>query len=88
MLGIKMGIERNFFFGLYGVDIIDVFAPIWDALDKIGLVNITPEMVELTYSGKLFADEVGQQFYSSQMKQRMMSIDPELVSTTWPQFNL
>lgn len=51
------------------------------------LVVITPDSVQLTYLGKLLADEVGQQFYSDTMKRRMSLIDPALVSTTWPQFN-
>lgn len=87
MLGLKIGINRGSFSQLYGYDVINAFAPVWERLVDLNLVEILPETVQLTYSGKLFADEVGQQFYSDSMKQRMAAIDPELVSTTWPQFN-
>lgn len=87
MLGLKIGIIRRSFEQLYGIDVVDAFAPTWERLVALDLIAISPEAVQLTYVGKLFADEVGQQFYSDQVKQRMSVIDPELVSTTWPQFN-
>ena len=82
-----MGMDRPVFAQTYGIDVVDAFPEIWEKLTTLGLVEITPNTVDLTYTGKLFADEVGQQFYSDEMKKRMAAIDPELVSTTWPQFN-
>lgn len=87
MLGLKMGIERQSFRELYGLDVLELCPSDWEKLFDLGLVRINSEAVTLTYAGRLFADEVGQQFYSDKMKRRMASIDPELVSTTWPQFN-
>jgi oxygen-independent coproporphyrinogen-3 oxidase len=87
MLGMKMGMDRLSFSQTYGADVVDAFSDTWDRLQELGLVSISPDRVDLTYTGKLFADEVGQQFYSDAMKMRMADIDPELVSTTWPQFN-
>jgi oxygen-independent coproporphyrinogen-3 oxidase len=87
MLGIKMGVDRQSFREIYGIDALSLFEPVWERLIDLGLVEINSQEARLTYSGKLFADEVGQQFYSEAMKRRMASIDPELVSTTWPQFN-
>jgi oxygen-independent coproporphyrinogen III oxidase len=87
MLGIKMGMDRESFERTYGVDVVRAFLPTWERLARLALVGITPERVDLTYLGKLFADEVGQQFYSDPIKRRMAAIDPALVSTTWPQFN-
>ncbi len=87
MLGIKMGIDRRGFQKTYGVDATSLFSPVWERLIDLGLVEINSDAIELTYSGKLFADEIGQQFYSDTMKLRMAHVDPELVSTTWPQFN-
>jgi oxygen-independent coproporphyrinogen-3 oxidase len=87
MLGLKMGIKRRAFSQSYKKDVIEAFPDIWEELVDLKLVEITPEEVFLTYSGKLFADEVGQKFYSQKMSRRMALIDPELVSTTWPQFN-
>lgn len=87
MLGLKMGIDRASFRRTYGTDVIEAFASTFDLLFGLGLVDIRSDAVTLTYSGRLFADEVGQQFYSDSMKRRMAEVDPELVSTTWPQFN-
>ncbi|MCR4263128.1 MAG: coproporphyrinogen III oxidase family protein, partial [Candidatus Roizmanbacteria bacterium] len=87
MLGIKMGMDRDGFERTYGIDVVNAFSDTWRRLEELGLVTITTDAVELTYLGKLLADEVGQQFYSDTMKRRMAAIDPTLVSTTWPQFN-
>lgn len=82
-----MGMDRSVFTNTYGIDVVDAFPETWERLANLGLVEVKPESVDLTYTGKLLADEVGQQFYSDTMKRRMAAIDPELVSTTWPQFN-
>lgn len=87
ILGIKMGMNRTYFKDIYGVDVIKTFAPEWERLTNMELVHINETSVELTYMGKLFADEVGQLFYSVEMKRRMNTIDPYLISTTWPQLN-
>lgn len=71
----------------YGIDVVDAFSETWKKLAQLGLVEVEPKSVELTYTGRLFADEVGQQFYSDDMKRRMAAVDPSLISTTWPQFN-
>ena len=82
-----MGIDRDIFQQTYGQDVVTAFEPIWERLVRLKLVDVHAESVDLTYLGKLFADEVGQQFYSDPMKRRMAKVDPVLVSTTWPQFN-
>ncbi len=87
MLGIKMDIDRPTFIKTYGTDVVNAFSGTWEELANLGLVEINPEFIGLTYVGKLFADEVGQQFYSDAMKRRMAAVNPELISTTWPQFN-
>ncbi|MBI3109885.1 coproporphyrinogen III oxidase family protein [Candidatus Daviesbacteria bacterium] len=87
MLGIKMGIDRPVFKSTYGIDVLDAFPDTWERLAILGFVEAGSDSVDLTYTGKLFADEVGQQFYSDIMKRRMAAIDPVLVSTTWPKFN-
>jgi oxygen-independent coproporphyrinogen-3 oxidase len=87
MMGIKMGIDRQIFEETYGADPAMQFADTWQRLVELGLVEISESEITLTYLGKLHADEVGQQFYSDEMKQRMAAIDPVMVSTTWPQFN-
>ncbi|MFN8392858.1 MAG: coproporphyrinogen-III oxidase family protein [Bdellovibrionota bacterium] len=87
MLGIKCSIDRALFVRTYGQDPYEAFRPQWDQLSALGLVTIAPEALRLTHHGKLFADEVGRQFYSDAILARMGRVEPELVSTTWPQFN-
>lgn len=87
MLGMKLGMDRRFFSAIYGFDVVNGFAKQWELLSSLGLVNITNDTIALTYLGKLFADEVGQFFYSAKMARRMSEVDSQLISTTWPQFN-
>jgi|GEM_PF-321720 len=87
MLGIKMGMDRRHFQDTYDADVVDTFPGEWDMLSRLGLVEVGPDSVMLTYMGKLLADEVGKTFYSDQMRQRMATVDPHMVSTTWPQIN-
>lgn len=87
MLGIKMGIDRQWFEQIYGADVVEAFHPEWRRLEELGLVEISSDNVALTYMGKLLADEVGQAFYSDSMRERMEAVDPTLVSTTWPSLN-
>lgn len=87
MLGLKMGIDRSIFRATYGIDVVQAFPEEWQRLTNLSMVEYSADEVRLTYLGKLFADEVGQQFYSAEMKQRMEAVHADLVSTTWPQFN-
>lgn len=87
MLGIKMGMDRRSFAETYGADVVDSFPREWEALSDLGLVEVDPDSVVLTYMGKLLADEVGKTFYSETMRKRMAQVDPHMVSTTWPQIN-
>lgn len=87
MLGLKMGIDRELFYTTYKTDILEIFSQTWEDLLSLELIEVNHKNINLTYLGKLFADEVGQKFYSDEMKRRMARIDPDLVSTTWPNFN-
>lgn len=87
MLGIKIGMDRPAFARTYGVDVVDAFPAEWQTLSDLGLVSVRPNSIELTYAGKLLADEVGQAFYSATMRQRMEQVEPHLISTTWPVIN-
>lgn len=87
MLGLKLGIERDFFQRVYGRDVVDAFPGTFEYLEGHGVLRVSSDRIVLTRLGMLVADEVGQQFYSDAIKARMAQVDPELVSTTWPQFN-
>jgi oxygen-independent coproporphyrinogen III oxidase len=88
MLGIKMGIDRDLFCKTYQNDVGELFSTTWEKLRSLGLVEVTAHDISLTYAGKLFADEIGQLFYSDDMRKRMASIEPNMISTTWPNLNL
>lgn len=87
MLGIKSKINRKEFSAVYGVDPACVFAEDFARMSELDLVSVSQSTIGLTELGKLFADEVGQAFYSETMKRRMGQLDPSLISTTLPRFN-
>lgn len=86
-LGIKTPISRSWFKDVYGCDLIEAFSEIWRVLANADLILIKDDLVSLTYTGKLFADEIGQLFYSESMAERMMQVENALVSTTHPKQN-
>ena len=87
VLGLKMGIDRGEFASTYGVDFCKQFSATTEQLEKLGLLEITPQSVRLSYLGALFADEVCRKFYSPTVRKRMAAVDPLLISTTHPRFN-
>lgn len=87
MLGLKSRVSRAYFGDVFGVDVVDQFSETFEKLTRLGLVHIGPEFVDLTYRGKLFADEVGREFYSDAMRRRMKEVPPELISTTFKFLN-
>lgn len=87
VLGLKMGINREQFADTYGVDFCDQFPSPTEQLVQLGLLEVTSQVVHLTYLGALFADEVSRQYYSPAIRQRMAAVDPLLISTTHPRFN-
>ncbi len=88
LLGLKARIDRAAFRRTYGVDIVAAFPETVAHLEDLGVVEVEDQGVSLTYTGKLFADEVGRQFYSPEMRARMEAVEPSLISTTLPQLNL
>jgi len=86
MLGLKTKLSRKYFSDTYGVDAISFFAKEFDELVQLELIEFDKDFISLTYKGKLFADEVGQKFYSDKVRKNMFSIDPTLIST-FPPFN-
>ncbi len=87
MLGLKSKVSRNYFRDTFGLDVDEQFAETFKKLSRLDLLHIEPEFITLTYTGKLFADEVGREFYSETMKKRMSEVPPELISTTFKFLN-
>lgn len=87
VLGLKMGINREEFASMYGIDFCEQFPSTTERLMRLGLLEVVPQTVRLTYFGALFADEVCRQYYSPSVRDRMNAVDPLLISTTHPRFN-
>jgi oxygen-independent coproporphyrinogen-3 oxidase len=88
VLGLKTRINRTVFRRTYGIDMVKAFPETLARLEEIGVVEVGTADVELTYVGKLFADEVGREFYSPDMRSRMRAIEPSTISTTLPKLNV
>lgn len=41
------------------------FESTWNSLENLGLVSVKPNRINLTYTGKLFADEIDQSLVST-----------------------
>lgn len=87
VLGIRAGINRNYFKKHFKREIYEVFERTIKKLEILGLAEYTHKELKLTEKGKLFADEVGREFYSKTIKDKMKKIEPSLISTTYRQFN-
>jgi oxygen-independent coproporphyrinogen-3 oxidase len=87
MLGLKCGISRPHFRYVYGFDAVECFDDEMRLLSNLKLIEIDSEMLRFTKSGTLFADEIGQLFYSSSIRERMDAIKKTIVSTTFKKKN-
>jgi oxygen-independent coproporphyrinogen III oxidase len=87
MLGLKCKVDLKYFINQYDIDIVEYFSDQFSILQKFGLINIYSNTVELSPAGTLFADEIGQMFYSAPMQARMDLISKSKVSTTLPHIN-
>ncbi len=86
-LGIKTRVDKAYFKKVFGVALDDAFPVEIRKLEKLGLIKNTEREVRLTYLGNLFADEVGQEFYSKKVKEKMSTVRPTLISTTSQHLN-
>jgi oxygen-independent coproporphyrinogen III oxidase len=82
MLGLKCSISRSYFRDVYGFDVVECFDEEMRLLAHLELIEIDSEVVRLTKAGTLFADEIGQLFYSASIRERMDAVKKTIVSTT------
>lgn len=68
LLGLKTEFNKNLFREKFGENPKDVFQNIWKKLENLELIEEDDEMIQLSYRGKLFADEVIKEFYSDEVK--------------------
>jgi coproporphyrinogen III oxidase-like Fe-S oxidoreductase len=87
MLGLKFVIDRVEWRNLYGCDVVNTFFDEMALLRKLHLISINDSFVQLTDNGSLFADEIGQLFYSATIRHRMNLVQPTRRSTTLPHIN-
>jgi len=68
LFGLKTGLSKKLFQSKFGKMPKDIFKDIWKKLENLGLIEEDKDRVQLTYKGKLFADEVSKEFYSEEIK--------------------
>lgn len=68
LFGLKTGLSKNLFQSKFGKMPKDIFKEIWKKLENLGLIEEDKDIIQLTYKGKLFADEVSKEFYSEEVK--------------------
>jgi len=68
LFGLKTGLSKKLFQSKFGKMPKDVFKEIWEKLESLGFIKEDKEIIQLTYKGKLFADEVSKEFYSEEVK--------------------
>lgn len=69
LFGLKTGLSKKLFELKFGKNPEDVFKDIWKKLENLGLIEENKEIIQLSYKGKLFADEVSKEFYSDKVKE-------------------
>jgi len=68
LFGLKTGLSKKLFQSKFGKMPKDIFVDIWKKLENLGLIEENKDTIQLTYKGKLFADEVSKEFYSKDVK--------------------
>ena len=68
LFGLKTGLNKTLFKSKFGTNPKDVFKEIWKKIENLGLVEESDKIIQLSYKGKLFADEVSKEFYSNEVK--------------------
>lgn len=64
LFGLKTGLSKKLFASKFSINPNDVFKDVWKKLESLKLVEYDKDVIQLTYKGKLFADEVAKKFYS------------------------
>lgn len=68
LFSLKTGLNKEIFKNKFNKNPRDVYKKIWDKLEKLNLIEENEKIIELSYAGKLFADEVCREFYSEKIK--------------------
>lgn len=68
LFGLKTGLSKTLFKSKFGKNPKDVFRKIWEKLKNLWLTEEDDKIIQLSYKGKLFADEVAKEFFSDEAK--------------------
>ncbi|MFA5051211.1 MAG: radical SAM family heme chaperone HemW [Patescibacteria group bacterium] len=68
MFGLKTGLDKELFKVKFGEYPDEAFKKTWSKLRKLNLIEESNGIIELSYKGKLFADEVAKEFYAEKIK--------------------
>lgn len=64
IFGLKTGLNKYLFELKFNKKPKQIFNSIWKKLENLELIEENSELIQLSYKGKLFADEVSKEFYS------------------------
>jgi len=68
IFGLKSQLQKKIFKDKFSIEPREVFKNIWDKLENLGLIKENNEIIQLSYKGRLFADEVAKEFFSDKIK--------------------
>jgi oxygen-independent coproporphyrinogen III oxidase len=69
ILQMKLGrLDRGYFLGKFGVDIVEVHAEAFARLEAEGMLHVDPDGVTLTRTGLLRADHLLPDFYAEEFR--------------------
>lgn len=68
LFGVKTGLSKKLFKTKFGKEPKDVFKQVWIRLKNLGLTEENEDIIQLSYKGKLFADEVSKEFYNKDVR--------------------
>ncbi|MEW6295927.1 MAG: coproporphyrinogen-III oxidase family protein [Candidatus Diapherotrites archaeon] len=67
LFGLKTGLSKKLFKAKFDINPKEVFKESWKKLEDLKLTEEDKEIIELSYKGKLFADEISKKFYSDEV---------------------
>jgi oxygen-independent coproporphyrinogen-3 oxidase len=71
LFGLKTGLSKNLFESKFGKNPKSIFKDTWTKLENLGLIE-DGELIQLSYKGKLFADEIAKEFFSDKIKESLV----------------
>ena len=71
IFGLKSQLRKKIFKNKFNLEPKEVCKEIWNKLENLDLIEENNEIIQLSYKGKLFADEVAKEFFSDEIKKSL-----------------